>query len=260
LVPPGALLGQTGGLNIQSRQVEVAALPSASVPIQIVDSDIDGLVLRLSRGAVVKGGVTVEGSPLSALPNLQSVRISLNGIGSGVLPIPNSFPVATAIAADGTFQVNAVREGEYPIQVTGSGFYLKSIKYGEDEILGQLWKFNGSSEKTLEITLRASPAIKIISGTVTDSKSQPVTGVSVVLLPTDKKSVERVRTAITDQNGKYSLQNIVPGEYKAFSWESIEPNAYFDSEFLKQYEQLGKAIVVTEATIPNVDLKLIPFQ
>ena len=123
---------------------------------------------------------------------------------------------------------------------------------------GRIFKFSGSASKTIEVTLRA--AVATVTGTVTDSKSQPVSGVNAVFIPVDESRFELFRTALTDQNGRYTIPNLAPGEYKAFSWESIDNNAYFDPSFLKQYEQLGKAIAVSESTNPALDLKLIPAE
>jgi len=73
-------------------------------------------------------------------------------------------------------------------------------------------------------------------------------------------SILDYRQAIADQNGHYALTGITPGDYKVFSWESIDNGAYFDPDFLKRYEQQGKTIHVGESSNQNVDVKLIPFQ
>ena len=253
-VPPAPGRGGAGALAEQASQ------PSASVPIQVVDSDIEGLVLTLRTGAVIDGRVVVDGKPLSSVPNLASLRISFNSseLGSGMPAIPGTAPAATGIAADGTFQVKGMREGRYRFQMSVPGFYVKSVKYGGDEIVGQVFEFSGIASGTLEVTLRA--AIATVSGTVVDGNAQPVPGVNVVFAPSERNRSELLRTVLTDQNGRYSMANLAPGEYKAFSWESIDSNAYFDPEFVKHFEQLGKTIVVSESTNPTVGLKLIPAE
>jgi 5-hydroxyisourate hydrolase-like protein (transthyretin family) len=253
-VPLGPL-GPRAGVTVAVRQLEQASQPSASVPIRIVDSDIEGLVLTLRVGGLINGRVVVDGKPLSSVPNLERQRIIFYSLppGAGLMTVPTP----AAITANGTFQVPGTREGEYRFQMSVPGFYVKSVKYGEDEILGKPFKFSGAS-RTLEVTLRAG--IATVNGTVTDGKTQPVSGVNAVLVPADLNRLDLFRTVLTDQNGRYSMANLAPGDYKAFSWESIDNNAYFDPEFLKQYEQLGKAIVVSETTNPSVDLRLIPAQ
>ena len=45
---------------------------------------------------------------------------------------------------------------------------------------------------------------------------------------------------MTDQEGRFTLRGITPGDYRIFAWEDIEPFAYFDAAVVKQYEAAGK--------------------
>jgi ATPase subunit of ABC transporter with duplicated ATPase domains len=58
-------------------------------------------------------------------------------------------------------------------------------------------------------------------------------------------------------DGRFSLTGITPGNYKLFAWEDLEPNAYYDTEVLRQYESQGKAVVVTESGKVQIELKPI---
>jgi hypothetical protein len=82
----------------------------------------------------------------------------------------------------------------------------------------------------------------------------------VVLIPAHREKVDLFRTTHTDQNGKYTMTDLAPGEYKVFSWEAVDTNAYMDPEFLQPYEHLGKAISVTDSSSSSVGVKLIPAQ
>lgn len=62
----------------------------------------------------------------------------------------------------------------------------------------------------------------------------------MVLVPQEKERRDRAeyyKTTTTDQNGNYTLKGLVPGEYKAYAWEDVEPGAYLDSDFLKPIEE-----------------------
>jgi hypothetical protein len=135
---------------------------------------------------------------------------------------------------------------------------MKSVRYGEEEVVGKTFKVSANSSGRLGVTLRASTAT--VRGSVNDARGKPVSGINVVFAPADRSRADLFRTMATDQNGRYSMTNLAPGEYKVFSWESIDNGAYLDPEFMKEYEQLGKAIVVSEATNPDVDVKVIPAQ
>jgi hypothetical protein len=51
---------------------------------------------------------------------------------------------------------------------------------------------------------------------------------------------------------------VTPGNYKLFAWESFESNAYFDPQVLRQYEDQGKPVRVTEGGKATVEAKMIP--
>jgi hypothetical protein len=247
--------GVINAADLVARQTEQATRPSASFPIKLVNADIDGVVLTLTTGVTVPGRLVVEGQPISAVPNLDRLRLAFQN-SNPVLTVP--LPVAQPIAADGTFQVVGLREGEYRVQLGVPGFYLKSIKYGTDDILGKPFKFSGGGSAAFEITLRAGSVTA--TGTVSDAKSQPVPGTQVVFVPAQRSRFDLMRSGVTDQSGKFTIANLAPGEYKVFSWESVDINAFFDPEFLKQYEQQGKAVTLAEGSSPIVDVKVIPAQ
>ena len=66
------------------------------------------------------------------------------------------------------------------------------------------------------------------------------------------------RAATTDQKGRFLLRGLTPGEYKLFAWEGLEPGAEQDPEFLKKYEEKGKAVSLRESSQESVTMKLTP--
>lgn len=201
--------------------------------------------------------MSVEGQPISSVPNLGQLRLNirqseLTGLGE---------PTSTTIAADGSFQVSGLRNGEYLVwmmPLNSAGFYVHSIKYGGKEILGTRLKFSSADPGTFEVLLK--PGAQTVSGNVTDSQSRPATGTAVVFVPTRRERFDLFRNTNTDQTGKFTMTNVAPGEYDVFSWEAVDDNAFRDPEFLKPYEQFGKTITVSESSNSTVEVKLIPTQ
>jgi hypothetical protein len=237
--------------------------PSAQVPIHVVDADIEGVVLNVTTGVTAIGRFVVEGQPISVLPNVRQMSLLFGPTESS--PLGGVTPAGTAAAEDGTFQVNGLREGEYRINLrtqaplAASGFYIKSIQYGGEDVLTKPLKFfSNSVPATFEVTFHSGASQ--IAGNVTDSKSEPVAGIQVIAIPSQRGRTLDYKTAITDQNGHYSLTGITPGDYQIFSWESVDNGAYYDPEFLKRYETKGKLVHVGESSNQSVDVKLIPAQ
>ena len=62
----------------------------------------------------------------------------------------------------------------------------------------------------------------------------------------------------SDQHGGFELRGIAPGDYKIFSWDEVESNAWQDPEFLKPYEDKGEKISVDAGDQKTINLKVIP--
>jgi hypothetical protein len=168
--------------------------------------------------------------------------------------------LATVPKPDGTFEVKGIREGEYRVVAPTifPGFYIKAIRYGADDVLSRPFKFSGTASGTFEVIFRSGAAQ--VSGTVRDAESKSVTGTQIVLIPTERSRLDLYRTTVTDPNGKFSMSNLTPGDYKLFSWETADMGAQYDPDFLKQYEDQGQSVRIVESSNQNIDVKLIPGQ
>jgi hypothetical protein len=234
-----------------------AGTAAAQATVRVTDKDVHDLVLTLRTGVTASGRVSAEGRPLSTLGNLDSFRLSFTGAITG-LNITLPTPVSTAPTADGRFEVSGVRDGEFRVQarIFSLDFYVKSVNYGGAEVLGKVHKFTASDVATFNVTIR--PGTAQISGTVTDRQSQPVPGIQVFLISVDRDRPDLYRINYTDQNGRFLLTNIVPGDYKIFSWEAAATGQPFDPDFIKIYEPQVQVTHVTEASNQTVNVKMFP--
>ena len=51
---------------------------------------------------------------------------------------------------------------------------------------------------------------------------------------------------------------VPPGEYKVFAWDSVEPNAWLNEEFMLNFEDFGAAATVAPSQKLSAQLRLIP--
>jgi hypothetical protein len=162
------------------------------------------------------------------------------------------------VKADGTFTIESVLPGDYRIQTQGgpSNSYIKSVHLGRTDVLNGL-TLSGPVPESLEVVLSTTPGE--INGTVVDSERNPAAGVEVVLIPNRERSrTDLYRTATSDQTGRFILRTIIPGEYKVFAWEDLEPFAYNDPDFLSKYEERGAPVTVSESAKSTIETKIIP--
>jgi hypothetical protein len=90
-------------------------------------------------------------------------------------------------------------------------------------------------------------------------------GATVLIIPDPPHRDLKYRylSATTDQNGKFSMTGISPGDYRLFSWDSVEESQYrygedwFDPNWLKPYETEGQPLRLDEGDQRSITLKLI---
>jgi hypothetical protein len=99
----------------------------------------------------------------------------------------------------------------------------------------------------------------VVDGVVVDTKGEPVANAVVVAVPEMRlrARVERYRRTISDQNGRFTLRGVEPGDYTVLAWESVEGEAYYNPEFLKGYEGQGSALRVGEGDRKTVRVGVI---
>ena len=226
---------------------------SARVQINVGANDIDGIRLTPMPGSNIPGQVRFDSDGQA---NLAAVHIYLNAQDAG----PNSGAADSAVKPNGAFTLEDVGRGNYVPNVQGvpEGFYLKSIRFGDREVLDSGLDLSNGGGGTLDVVLGAGGGS--IEGLVTGPKQAAAPGATVVLIPEQSRREQRYRykTATADQAGKFKLTGIAPGDYKVFAWEELESGAYLDPEFMKPVEERGQPFSIKENAHESVQLKLIP--
>jgi hypothetical protein len=140
---------------------------------------------------------------------------------------------------------------------------LKAAHYGSVSVADVKFPVQPGTNASLEVIMSSHPAH--LTGTVVNSDSLPAVGARVVAIPDPPhRDLEyRYLSATTDQNGRFSIRSITPGDYKLFSWDSVEESVYrygedwFDPDWLKPYEPKGQSVHFEEGDQRSITLELI---
>ena len=226
---------------------------SARQEVDVGEDNVDNIIFVLGSGSELSGRVAVESG---TAPSLDSVGVLLRpqeqtGIMYGSL---------SGQVHDGAFTISDVASGIYHLQVMGrpDGYWVKSIRMGDQDVKTAGIDLTRGPGDPLTVIL--APNAGQIDGAVMNERQQAAAGSTVVLVPEPKlrEYQDAFKTTVSDQNGRFSLKNLEPGDYKLFAWEDVEYGAYMDPDFLRPWEDRGQSISVQEGSHESVQLNVIP--
>ena len=170
------------------------------------------------------------------------------------LPDPSTF------TADGVFAFHGVAADSYSLVMTPApGAYLKSVKLGNRELPDLRIDLSGGAAP-LAIPLGTDGGR--IQGAVQNAAGEPAARTPVTLFPEGRQRdrQDRAETVLTGAAGKYAFQDIAPGDYRLYAWESGDLDAARDASFRKPYEGQSVAVSVTPRGSLTVALKKVSAQ
>jgi protocatechuate 3,4-dioxygenase beta subunit len=227
---------------------------SAKAPIDVGSGAVDDVVLALSSGVELHGSVKVAEGMTTKTSN---ARVQLEPKADGLMmgPAPSG-----AVSEDGKFTLRNVLPDAYSVRVYGlpDDCYVKSVQFGDADVTDTGIDFSNAVAAG-EFVVTVSTGAPQLTGAVQDGRQHSVTSAYVVLIPEGKRreSQQYYKLTSTDQNGQFTIKGIVPGEYRAYAFDEIEPGAYMDPEFMKPFESKGERVSLRENGRENLQLKLI---
>ncbi len=256
------------GVNRQSRTFEIrGVLPGsywlvaatldgstfrARMPLEVGRTPPEPIQLTLAPGFDVKGTILVEGS---GNLQLESAHVSLQ---LQELQYPAQQP-AVQVNKDGSFVLSGVVPGRWRLNVAGLPGYVKSATLAGQEISPYGFDIGDGAAGPLEITIGTK--MGGMEGSVSGTLPKQRGSVSVVLVPEDQErrgaGLER-GINVPDAGGRFSLNDMTPGRYRAFALETSNPwHFVYDLVLSKALASRGALVEISEggrseATVPLI--------
>jgi hypothetical protein len=239
--------------------VQVASPPAPGVttrvithagkyPVNIANDNVDLGTVDLRPTVNVRGRVTAA-EQLPAGVDPKKLVITLRP-----LEMPANFG-ATArgttppggIEDDGSFVISNIPPGRFQIVISGlpPDTYLVSARSQSREVLDTGVTVSGD-EAPLDLVLGGPGSVGELEGAVVNARGEAVAYSVVALIPNGERRTNPAafKTATTDQHGMFTMRSVMPGDYKVFAWEEVEPGAYLNADFLKDFEARGEPVRV----------------
>lgn len=216
---------------------------SARQKVDVGKDDIDSLLLSFGKGTNLTGRLVNAGDSTLKLENARLFLIPVDDDAASYVNAP--------IQKDGSFEFDHLAEGSYALQFTGlSHVYIKSARLGSDDVLEKGVQVEKTMNSTnLEVVV--SSALARLDGSVTSS-NQPVIGATVRAVPQPETTFmeRRSRQVVTDQHGRFTFDEIRPGEYK------IIANRASDEEGDDEYTSDPRLVKLGEREQKEIQLEI----
>jgi hypothetical protein len=239
---------------------------------EVRDRDVNGVNVKLEAGVSVFGRAIIERQASNSPdPGIPGLRIGLARDTPG--PVLRSNSIATP-SPDGSFTIPVVPLGDHRVSVLPillpqsaspatsttpkalENVYVKSIKLGDADVLNDGLHLAAQPRDPLVITIGTNPGS--LEGRVMNG-NESAAAVTVVLIPESGQRFHvNHKFTFTDASGRFQIPGVPPGDYKLFAWESIEPGAWQDPDFVRDYESRGHPIHVNEGEKKAVAVSVIP--
>jgi hypothetical protein len=226
----------------------------ASVDVQA--SSLENVVVTASPPFAIQGHISRGSTISTATSNPQAVTIRVEPQLTG---LPNAMVLGTNLSVrQDNFILPIAVATDYRVSVTApANTFVQSIRFGGQDVLRDGLHIDGATGETLEIVV--SPNAGRLEGNVSLDR-QKFSNATVVLVPASslRQQTNLYQTTHTNMEGHFTFESIPPGSYKVLAWEDVEPLAWFDAEFMRNFESRGTEVLIRESAKESVEISLIP--
>jgi hypothetical protein len=226
-----------------------------AVDIAVDGRAVENVMVPLSPGMTVSGQLTFQGS--SAPPaDLTRVRVTL----SSAEPGPLSSSAAGRADANGRFTIPNVMPGRYRVNAGGAqGWSVESASVGGQDALDFPFEVKGN-QQIGSVVVTFTDRSTELTGTVVDDSNQPAVDYTLIIFPSDSRywtaGSRRIQTVRPATDGRYTVRNLPPGDYRIATVLDLEPGATSDPAYLQQLEAVTLQFTLSPGEKKQQDLRL----
>jgi hypothetical protein len=240
----------------------IATVDNASPPMTAhqslqVAENMDGVRLSPQVGGAIRGRLRIENGA-GVRPDAAQISLLLRSSEDTEDALTS---LAAQVNADGSFEWKDVVPDRYFIQLsegsTTTDWFVKSVLAGGRDV-SESGLNVGSGTTTPDLIVDTNGAS--VEGIAINAAGEAFADAVLVAVPEPRfrRLRDHYRKTASDQAGHFRLRGLPPGDYTIFAWESVEGEAYFNPDFMRNFEGQGKAAHLNEGERASLQVKVIP--
>lgn len=180
---------------------------AARLQFTVTDKDLDGMVLTLQEPVALQ--ISIQLPRGFRTSTAYSLRLRLQRAGEPIDDIAKSgWPITTG----GQLFHPALQAGHYKLFLfTEDALYVKSARFGQQDVLAQGMALGGTPKEALVVTLESAPGE--IRGKVVSAGAAPASAADVKLISQGEDSRYVFKSTSTDRGGDFDFAGVPPGSY-----------------------------------------------
>ena len=240
--------------------------PSAEGPeiamatVTVTGDDIANVQLVAAKPSTLTGRVIVDPAAASSLPRPVMIR----AFPANVSGIPAPPPPPARVADDFTFEIKST-PGVMRLMMGGGfgpppeGWSIRSVRLNGVDVTDAGIEFK-PNEDVSGVEVELTNKVTTISGTVKTSRGELSKDYTAIVFAQDKEkwtgNTRYQSVGRPDQDGRFRISGLPPGEYYIVAVERLEPGQSGDPDFLESVRSKASSLSLREGDTKNVDLRL----
>jgi hypothetical protein len=211
------------------------------------------VTLVLQPALTVTGRIEFAGSSPPA--DLTRVRV---GLTSSIGNRPGESALGQ-MTTGREFKIAGVVPGKYrPVVLGLPGWVPKSLEIGGRDVLD--FPLDVTGDDIAGAVLTMVEHLGTLSGSLQDGAGRPTANYTVIVAPEDPRywtpQSRRIQATRPSTDGRFRFQNLPPGTYRLVALDDVEPESWFDPEFLRQLVPASIAVTIREADTTIQDVRI----
>jgi carboxypeptidase family protein len=228
----------------------------ASADVTVNGDDVNGIRLVGALPLTVAGRLVVDPAAAQAL-QISAVRLMLSPAQfSPMIGMVGPSPVND----DLTFEVKS-RPGKMRMSLVGQmpGWAIRSVRHRGVDVTDAGFDLR-ANESIGDVEVELTNRLTDVSGVVTSAKGDAVKDYSVIVFPQDRDKwtpgSRYMKTSRPDQDGRYKVNGLPPGEYEVIALDYVDSNDWNDPQFLDGIRGKATKFTIGDGETKSVDLKI----